>query len=149
VNCPAAAAAVDEYLGTGQITSAPAGDALSTFTFETRPWSSVITNFAEIRRVVGETQNSFVTVRGLRTAEYAQENNLTLEHYFVLVNRHGASGGAIPDGLFIMDAYGSGQVIPEEGIHDYLEMLGASSFQYFRGSFRVTHQRFDDTNVDL
>lgn len=125
VNCPATAAAVDEYLSTGQINPAPAGDVFSEFRFETGPWSSFTRRFADIRSVVS-APNTFVVVEGRRSKAYVAANNIPPSHWFVVVNRNGIRG---------LDAYGEGQVIND--LNTFIREQGFTQFRYYRGSFRV------------
>ena len=127
VNCPATAAAVDEYLSTGQVNPAPAGDEFSEFRFATAPWSPFTTRFADIRSVVS-TLNTFVVVEGRRSKAYLASHNITASHWFVVVNRNGVRG---------LDAYGEGQVIGD--LDSFIHEQGFARFRYYRGAFRVVH----------
>ncbi len=131
VNCPAAAAAVDEYLSTGTVRPAPAGDALSTFQFAVEPWSAPTRRFSEIHSVVAR-RNTFVVVHGIRSAAFAQAHQVTPDHYFVIVNHNGIRG---------LDAYGQGQVIND--LNAFIREQGFERFRYYQGAFRVTHIPFD------
>jgi hypothetical protein len=128
INCPATAAAVDEYLSTGSVRPAPAGDALSTFQFDAQPWSAPVRRFGEIRAVVTQ-RNTFVVVHGIRSAAFAQSNNITPDHYFVVVNHNGVIQG--------VDAYGQGEVISD--LNAFISEQGFTRFRFYQGSFRVTH----------
>lgn len=132
INCPATAAAVDEYLSTGIVRPAPAGDALSTFQFDARPWSTPTRRFSDIRAVVAQ-RNSFVVVQGIRSAAFVESHNITPDHYFVVVNHNGAIQG--------IDAYGQGAVIID--LNAFISEQGFARFRFYQGSFRVTHVSAD------
>ncbi|HHY58581.1 MAG TPA: hypothetical protein GYA08_24450 [Chloroflexi bacterium] len=128
VNCPATAAAVDEYLSTGRVRPAPGGDALSTFQFDAQPWSAPVRRFGYIRDVVRQ-RNTFVVVHGIRSTAFAQSHNITPDHYFVVINHNGAIRG--------IDAYGQGAVIGD--LNAFISEQGFTQFRFYQGSFRVTH----------
>jgi hypothetical protein len=133
VNCPATAAAVDEYLSTGHITPAPAGDALSSFSFDTRAMSGRMNSFADVRAALSRPR-SFAVVRGTRSAAYLSANpGVTSEHFFTAVNNGG--------NVILIDAYGSGRIITN--VDEFLRQQGFEYFNIFNGNFRVVHHRFD------
>lgn len=135
VNCPATAAAVDEYLGTGRISPAPAGDALSHFVFSTRSMSPRINHFRDIRRML-RARNSFAVVRATRSSDYLTANpGITPEHFFTALNYHGD--------VVLIDAYGTGSVITD--VDTFLSQQGFEFYNIFRGEFRVEHRSFDST----
>lgn len=130
VNCPATAAAVDEFLSTGTVRPALSGDDFGSFQFDTRPWSAPIRRFSEVRSVVA-APNTFIVVRGTRNVAYVQAHHVTPDHYFVIVNRNGIRG---------IDAYGQGRVI--SNLNEFIHEQGFESFRYYQGSFRVTYDPF-------
>lgn len=123
VNCPATAAAVDEYLGTGAVNPAPGGSPRSMFSFA-QQWAPVPGgNLATLLNRPG----AYVSVRGTRSQEYANLQGITREHYFVVVNRGGQ--------LWALDAYNHRRI-------PLGQLLSGDQFQtleYFRGPFRVQH----------
>lgn len=136
INCPAAAASVDEYLSTGSISPAPAGNVFSNFEFRAEPWSSPTSRFNQVRAVVSQP-NSFVVVEGKRSRSFAETHNITREHYFVIVNYGGS--------LKVLDAYGEGQVFSD--VSAYIREQGFAQFRYYRGSFRVVHVSHDPDDL--
>jgi hypothetical protein len=120
-NCPAAAAAVDEYLGTGNINPAPGAGPGYEFPFVRGDlWSQA----ANLRTLLNRN-GAFVTVRGTRSEEYARLRNATIRHYFMVVNRSGT--------LWVIDGY---QHMVAE-LNSYLSADQFLSLEYYRGPFRV------------
>jgi hypothetical protein len=134
VNCPATAAAVDEYLGTGRVSPAAGGDALSNFEFNTRPMTGPYTSFGQIRNILS-AERSFAVIRAVRTPEYLQSNpGITRDHFFTAVNYRGQ--------VVLIDAYGRGAIVSD--VASFLSQEGFGTYYLYNGQFRVRHIRFDD-----
>jgi len=137
LNCPATAAGVDEFLGTGAVNPAPAGGPLSEFEFRVEPWSRPTNNFGQIRNLLSRA-NTFLVIEATRSLEYSEENQVTRQHWYVIVNFDGR--------IFGVDAYGEGEVIND--LNSFNQEEGFSSYRYYRGAFRVTHINPADTLND-
>lgn len=140
-NCPATAAAVDEFLSTGRIVPAPPGTPSSEWEFRTEPWSPIVRIFRPLVNVVRQRPDSFLVIQGMRSPEFAAREHVTPDHYFVLVNR----GSGSRHGIYIIDAFGQGQLV-----RDYTAFVrgqGFDRFRYYRGSFRVVERRPLDIDV--
>jgi hypothetical protein len=147
-NCPATTAALDEYIRSGTIRPAVAGDALTTFSYRTSPLGRVI-NLGPVLTRAGSLLStdsrgdrflvqargelphvgSFIVVRGLRPngAPY------TDDHWFVVARCPRL-------GIRVLDAFGAGGVFePGTYIHDnWFDRV-----QWYRGEFQVTAQQQD------
>jgi hypothetical protein len=138
-NCPATAAAVDEFLSTGRIRPAPPGQAGSEFIVTTGSFSPNIADFQIIMDRLRDRRNSFVVIRGIRPPEYADSHHVTPDHFFVVVHRAGREP-------FVIDAFGEGRI--HSNVEEYIRIQGFSEYQYFRGAFRVV-ERLPPTIPDL
>ncbi len=136
INCPATAAAVAEYLRTGQITPAPGGDSLSSFEIAASSrMSARIDSFDRVRAGL-RAPNSFAVVRATRGADFLRANpGLTPSHFFTAVNYRG--------NIVLIDAYGNGGVIRD--VDTFLRSEGFEYYNTFHGEFRVIHHGFDDS----
>lgn len=84
-NCPATAGAVDHFLRTGEVRAADRGDNVVTYRFQNR---FTDTSVAALRDELPNDGDHMV-VRGLRDPALAEAENVTPEHYFVVVNDGG------------------------------------------------------------
>lgn len=148
-NCPAAAAAVDTLLGEGDIVPAQGGDHLTTYSWPSVSWSNTMTR-AQLMAFIQSSQfprNRFITVMGIRTDQVMAARRLTRTHFFVLANIH-LSG--VPSGLYILDAWGSGQAEGPGATPVLIAITGlrCSTFQYSRSRFRVTASHGSAADLD-
>ena len=148
-NCPAAAAAVDTLLGTGDIVPAQGGDHLTTYSWPSVAWSNTMTQ-AQLMAFVQSSQfprNRFITVMGIRTPQVMAAQRLTRTHFFVLANVH-VSG--VPSGIYAIDAWGSGQAAGPGAAPVLVALTGlrCSTFQYSRSRFRVTASEGSAAELD-
>jgi hypothetical protein len=133
VNCPATAAAMDTYLGTGEVQPAPGGTGLATFPFVGNPrWSEPVRSIAPVRALLGPER--FVVVEGTRPGPWAQQHNVTTTHYFILVRHRGHTYVLEPSGGF-----------QSTDVAGYVRDQGFSQFRYAEQRLRV---QIDEPNLD-
>ncbi len=138
-NCPATAASMDRFLGTGRIVAAPGGDHVTTYTYANVRFAPAMTQ-AELLAFIRSARfpsNHFIMVIGRRSDAQMQQHNLTRHHYFVLAH---IRARGVPNGRYYIDAFGSGyQAGPTiAAVTGALNQLACTSYRFSRGRFRVT-----------
>jgi len=147
-NCPATAAAMDEWLGTGRVNPAIGGNAVTRYNLQNVRWSREM-NLRDLMILIQSGNfppNYFIAVRGTRSQEVQRSANLTVNHFFLLAKVR--SGRSVR--YFYLDAFGSGHSTGSSptNIRIAIEILRCSSFQYSLGQLRVTSAEGTDSDLD-